>query len=240
MNLRNISLVKTSYYLTILPPVVRRPPFSLEDRRTKDNADEQRTTRDDVTCSQNRHKITPSHFHNPPTVTSRQRQRRLMTSFSDHRIMNDNGTNHADAAATKNQHQIPPTVAQTQPHNLDIVESECHQLFGAHHRELETKLIAVPTHRDVLNGRGQGAQRHPGNVIFRALVFANKVRYSHLFASAHSSPLSLYPSVGSRHQDAPFLANAIKYSQFVSISSTYNFVLSPRRLSMPVVLGRIS
>jgi hypothetical protein len=45
-------------------------------------------------------------------------------------------------------------------------------------------------------------------------------------------------SVGSRHQ--PFLANAIKHSQFVSISSAYKFVLSPRRLSMPVVLGRIS
>jgi hypothetical protein len=33
----------------------------------------------------------------------------------------------------------------------------------------------VPTHRDVLNGRGQGVQRHPGNVKYRKLVFVNKV-----------------------------------------------------------------
>ena len=32
------------------------------------------------------------------------------------------------------------------------------------------------TFRDVLNGRGQGVQRHPGNVKYRTLVFVNKVR----------------------------------------------------------------
>jgi hypothetical protein len=32
------------------------------------------------------------------------------------------------------------------------------------------------TIRDVLNGRGQGVQRHPGNVKYRTLVFVNKVR----------------------------------------------------------------
>ena len=31
------------------------------------------------------------------------------------------------------------------------------------------------TVRDVLNGRGQGVQRHPGNVKYRTLVYANKV-----------------------------------------------------------------
>ena len=36
--------------------------------------------------------------------------------------------------------------------------------------------VIVPTSRDVLNGRGQGVQRHPGNVKYRKLVFANKVR----------------------------------------------------------------
>lgn len=33
----------------------------------------------------------------------------------------------------------------------------------------------APTLRDVLNGRGQGVQRHPGNVKYRTLVFVNKV-----------------------------------------------------------------
>lgn len=35
--------------------------------------------------------------------------------------------------------------------------------------------IFQPTSRDVLNGRGQGVQRHPGNVKYRTLVFVNKV-----------------------------------------------------------------
>eukprot|EP00956_Cyclotella_meneghiniana_P033238 scaffold94674_cov40-Cyclotella_meneghiniana.AAC.1 len=34
----------------------------------------------------------------------------------------------------------------------------------------------IPNSRDVLNGRGQGVQRHPGNVKYRKLVFVNKVR----------------------------------------------------------------
>ncbi len=36
--------------------------------------------------------------------------------------------------------------------------------------------ITSATVRDVLNGRGQGVQRHPGNVKYRTLVFVNKVR----------------------------------------------------------------
>lgn len=37
-------------------------------------------------------------------------------------------------------------------------------------------VIMSATIRDVLNGRGQGVQRHPGNVKYRMLVFVNKVR----------------------------------------------------------------
>ncbi|KAL3778161.1 hypothetical protein ACHAWO_006998 [Cyclotella atomus] len=36
----------------------------------------------------------------------------------------------------------------------------------------------TPTTRDVLNGRGQGVQRHPGNVKYRKLVFVNKELYA--------------------------------------------------------------
>ena len=49
---------------------------------------------------------------------------------------------------------------------------------GAQHGE--TAFIAAPTYRDVLNGRGQGVQRHPGNVKYRALVYVNKVRQQYL------------------------------------------------------------
>ncbi|KAL9180825.1 hypothetical protein ACHAXT_011278 [Thalassiosira profunda] len=38
--------------------------------------------------------------------------------------------------------------------------------------------ITAPTLRDVLNGRGQGVQRHPGNVKYRTLVFVNKGLYA--------------------------------------------------------------
>ena len=33
----------------------------------------------------------------------------------------------------------------------------------------------IPTNQDVINGRGQGLLRHPGNVKYRKLVAANKV-----------------------------------------------------------------
>jgi hypothetical protein len=36
-------------------------------------------------------------------------------------------------------------------------------------------VIDTYTNRDVLNGRGQGVQRHPGNVKYRTLVYVNKV-----------------------------------------------------------------
>ena len=38
------------------------------------------------------------------------------------------------------------------------------------------EIITSPTDLDVLNGRGQGVQRHPGNVNYRKLVHVNKVR----------------------------------------------------------------
>lgn len=37
-------------------------------------------------------------------------------------------------------------------------------------------VITSASPRDVLNGRGQGVQRHPGNVKYRTLVVLNKVR----------------------------------------------------------------
>ncbi|KAK1741594.1 hypothetical protein QTG54_008072 [Skeletonema marinoi] len=39
-------------------------------------------------------------------------------------------------------------------------------------------VIRVYTMKDVLNGRGQGVQRHPGNVKYRTLVFVNKTLYA--------------------------------------------------------------
>ncbi|KAL3793515.1 hypothetical protein HJC23_007255 [Cyclotella cryptica] len=36
----------------------------------------------------------------------------------------------------------------------------------------------IPTYRDVINGRGQGMLRHPGNVKYRKLVTANKELYA--------------------------------------------------------------
>ena len=44
-----------------------------------------------------------------------------------------------------------------------------------HHPPNPTTINDAPTLRDVLNGRGQGVQRHPGNVKYRTLVFVNKV-----------------------------------------------------------------
>ena len=40
--------------------------------------------------------------------------------------------------------------------------------------------IMAPTKKDVLQGRGQGVQRHPGNVKYRTLVFVNKVSSAYI------------------------------------------------------------
>ena len=46
---------------------------------------------------------------------------------------------------------------------------------GAAQQQQPPEPITSPTLRDVLNGRGQGVQRHPGNVKYRTLVYVNKV-----------------------------------------------------------------
>jgi hypothetical protein len=43
---------------------------------------------------------------------------------------------------------------------------------------MDSNAKIVPAPLDVLNGRGHGVQAHPGNVKFRKLVLANKVRES--------------------------------------------------------------
>ena len=42
-------------------------------------------------------------------------------------------------------------------------------------------VVTSATLRDVLNGRGQGVQRHPGNAKYRTLVFVNKVSFIVLY-----------------------------------------------------------
>lgn len=39
--------------------------------------------------------------------------------------------------------------------------------------------VEAPTRIDVVNGRGQGVHRHPGNETYRMLVSLNKVRTIH-------------------------------------------------------------
>jgi hypothetical protein len=43
---------------------------------------------------------------------------------------------------------------------------------------MNNNVVIEPTERDVLNGRGQGVQRHGGNVKYRKLVFVNKGLYA--------------------------------------------------------------
>ena len=76
----------------------------------------------------------------------------------------------------------PPAIYQEQP-SLSALklqsprpDATMSQPAPAPQNETATSLIAAPTYRDVLNGRGQGVQRHPGNVKYRALVYVNKVR----------------------------------------------------------------
>ncbi|KAL3774020.1 hypothetical protein ACHAW5_011372 [Stephanodiscus triporus] len=63
-------------------------------------------------------------------------------------------------------HHQPSDVA-AQPHAISPPSSSAQQ-----------EIITVPRDRDVLNGRGQGVQRHPGNVKYRKLVYVNKVFYA--------------------------------------------------------------
>lgn len=63
-----------------------------------------------------------------------------------------------------------------------FAQQQSHQLpFGAQQpppQPQQQQIITAPTCRDVLNGRGQGVQRHPGNVKYRTLVFVNKGLYA--------------------------------------------------------------
>ena len=93
--------------------------------------------------------------------------------------MNPSGSHHhAPAAGYQHHIQQRASMSAAKHHapQPDAAKSQS-QLVGdgAPPRDATT-LIATPTYRDVLNGRGQGVQRHPGNVKYRALVYVNKVR----------------------------------------------------------------
>ncbi|KAL7531736.1 hypothetical protein ACHAXR_004201 [Thalassiosira sp. AJA248-18] len=53
-------------------------------------------------------------------------------------------------------------------------------IFAKQYPQLEAASLHIdaPTCFDVLNGRGQGVQRHPGNVKYRTLVLLNKGLYA--------------------------------------------------------------
>ena len=93
--------------------------------------------------------------------------------------MNHVGTYDAIEIATAYQQHVALAAAQPPYPNPVAVTSEYREYQG------ETTLINAPTYRDRLYGQGMGVQRHPGNVIFRALVFANQVR-QYLPAALHT------------------------------------------------------
>ena len=66
------------------------------------------------------------------------------------------------------------TMIQTTYPSAGIIGAAARQ-HHHHHQPNPTTNNDAPTLRDVLNGRGQGVQRHPGNVKYRTLVFVNKV-----------------------------------------------------------------
>lgn len=86
--------------------------------------------------------------------------------------MNHVGTYDAIEIATAYQQHVALAAAQPPYPNPVAVTSEYREYQG------ETTLINAPTYRDRLYGQGMGVQRHPGNVIFRALVFANQAIYA--------------------------------------------------------------
>lgn len=95
--------------------------------------------------------------------------------------MNPSGSHHhAPAAGYQHHIQQRASLSAAKHHapQPDAAKSQS-QLVGdgAPPRDATT-LIASPTYRDVLNGRGQGVQRHPGNVKYRALVYVNKGLYA--------------------------------------------------------------
>ncbi|KAL7542558.1 hypothetical protein ACHAXR_011887 [Thalassiosira sp. AJA248-18] len=65
-----------------------------------------------------------------------------------------------------------------QPYQFSQQQQQPLPYGGAAAPQQGHQLITDPTLRDVLNGRGQGVQRHPGNVKYRTLVFVNKGLYA--------------------------------------------------------------
>lgn len=87
--------------------------------------------------------------------------------------MNPSGGQNAPTSHQQHgQQRASVSTSKLNPPHPDAATSQTS--CGAQHGE--TAFIAAPTYRDVLNGRGQGVQRHPGNVKYRALVYVNKVR----------------------------------------------------------------
>ena len=103
--------------------------------------------------------------------------------------MNPSGAKHASARHP--QHNNVQQRASLLTAKLPHPDAATSQLGGAP-AQTETTFISSPTYRDVLNGRGQGVQRHPGNVKYRALVYVNKVRQTlssvHINYQLHSLP----------------------------------------------------
>ena len=82
------------------------------------------------------------------------------------------GDGDGDADADGNRGYPESTLApRPQPHEVTSSSSQSKYAVAG-----PGGAITTVTVRDVLNGRGQGVQRHPGNVKYRKLVFVNKVR----------------------------------------------------------------
>ena len=69
---------------------------------------------------------------------------------------------------------IPPAINNNRP-TLPIMLRPDAASSDDFTTSCDDNIIRTYTARDVLNGRGQGVQRHPGNVKYRTLVFVNKV-----------------------------------------------------------------
>lgn len=99
--------------------------------------------------------------------------------------MNPSGAKHAPSS-----HQEPNNIQQRA--SLPTAKLPHQDQLGGAPAQTEIIFISAPTYRDVLNGRGQGVQRHPGNVKYRALVYVNKVRQTmssvHINYQLHSLP----------------------------------------------------
>ena len=74
-----------------------------------------------------------------------------------------------------NQRMGQQTMNQTTHPSAGLIGAAATAGQHHHHPPNPTTINDAPTLRDVLNGRGQGVQRHPGNVKYRTLVFVNKV-----------------------------------------------------------------